>query len=103
MFRQPHMNGVVERWCPRRINTSIKKRKCYFRDPFERGVVQFFDDYIVFLQEHEFDTGEIKNVLVNFIQFKQSANRYKCIAGMNDVMKFMKDKTFEILSSCLKV
>ena len=49
------------------------------------------DDYIVFLQEHEFDIGVMEDDPVNFQQAKRSANSQKWIEAMNDEMKSMKD------------
>ena len=48
-------------------------------------------DYIVFLQEHEFDIGIMEDDPINFQQVKQSANCQKWIDAMNDEMKSMKD------------
>jgi hypothetical protein len=48
-------------------------------------------DYIVFLQEHEFDIGIMEDDPINFQQVKQSANCQKWIDAMNEEMKSMKD------------
>ena len=49
------------------------------------------DDYIVFLQEHEFDIGIVEDDPINFHQVKQSSNSEKWIDAMNDELKSMKD------------
>ena len=48
------------------------------------------DDYIVYLQEHEFDMG-LEDDLISFSQTKQSVNSQKWIEAMKDEMKSMKD------------
>ena len=49
------------------------------------------NDYIVFLQEHEFDIGIMEDDQVNFKQVKQSANCDKWIEAINDEMKSTRD------------
>ena len=48
------------------------------------------DDYVVYLQEHEFDM-ELENDPINFSYAKQSSNSHKWIEAMEDKMKFMKN------------
>ena len=48
------------------------------------------DDYIVYLQEHEFDMG-LEDDPISFSQVKQSVNSHKLIETMKDEMKSMKD------------
>ena len=47
------------------------------------------DDYIVYLQEHEFDMG-LQDDPIFFSQTKQSVNSQKWVAIMKDKMKSMK-------------
>ena len=49
------------------------------------------DDYIVFLQEHEFDIGVVEDDPINFHQVEQSSNFQKWIDAMKDEMKSIKD------------
>ena len=48
------------------------------------------DDYVVYLQEHEFDMG-LEDDLISVSQVKQSSNSEKWIEAMKDEMKSMKD------------
>src|SRR4051794_23271870 len=48
-------------------------------------------DYIVFLQEHEFDIGTMEDDPINFQQVKQSVNCQKWIDAMNEEIKSMHD------------
>ncbi|RVX10077.1 Retrovirus-related Pol polyprotein from transposon TNT 1-94 [Vitis vinifera] len=48
------------------------------------------DDYVVYLQEHEFDMG-LEDDPISVSQVKQSSNSEKWIEAMNDEMKSMKD------------
>ncbi|RVX19556.1 hypothetical protein CK203_004941 [Vitis vinifera] len=48
------------------------------------------NDYIVYLQEHEFDMG-LDNDPISFNQVKQSVNSHKWMETMKDEMKSMKD------------
>ena len=47
------------------------------------------NDYIVYLQEHEFDMG-LENDLISFSQAKQSVSSQKWIEAMKDEIKSMK-------------
>ncbi|RVW53922.1 Retrovirus-related Pol polyprotein from transposon TNT 1-94 [Vitis vinifera] len=49
------------------------------------------DDYVVYLQEHEFDTG-LEDDLISASQVKQSSDSEKWIDAIKDEMKLMKDK-----------
>ena len=49
------------------------------------------DDYIVFLQEREFDIWIVEDDPINFHQAKQSSNSQKWINAINDEVKSMKD------------
>ena len=49
------------------------------------------DDYVVFLQEHEVDTGVVEDDPINFRQAIESSNSQKWIDAMNEEMKSMKD------------
>ena len=49
------------------------------------------DDYVVYLQEHEFDIGIVEDDPINFTQVKQSSNSQKWIDAMNEEMKSMRD------------
>ena len=60
------------------------------------------DDYVVFLQEHEFDTG-LEDDPTSVNQAKQCTNSEKWIAAMQEEMKSMKEMAFGISSNCLKV
>ena len=48
------------------------------------------DDYIAYLQKHEFDTG-LEDDSISFSQAKKSVNSQKWIEAMKDEMKSMKD------------
>ena len=49
------------------------------------------DDYIVFLQDHEDETGVIEDNPINFHQAMQSSNSHKWIEAMNGEYKSMQD------------
>ena len=49
------------------------------------------DDYIVFLQEHEFDIGAVEDDLINFRQALESSKSQEWIDAMNEEIKFRKD------------
>ena len=49
------------------------------------------DDYIVFLQEHEFDIGAVEDDLINFRQAMETSKSQKWIDAMNEEIKSMKD------------
>ena len=49
------------------------------------------DDYIVFLQEHEFDIGAVEDDLINFRQALESSKSQEWIDAMNKEIKSMKD------------
>ena len=49
------------------------------------------DDYIVFLQEHEFDIGAVEDDPINFRQALESSKSQKWINVMNEEIKSMKD------------
>ena len=50
-----------------------------------------FDDYVVFLQEHEVDIGVVEDDPINLSQAIESSNSQKWIDAMNEEMKSMKD------------
>ncbi|KAH9782842.1 hypothetical protein KPL71_009093 [Citrus sinensis] len=57
------------------------------------------DDYIVFLQEHEDETGVMEDDPINFHQAMQSSNSHKWIEAMNEEYKSMQDnKVWELIS-----
>ncbi|KAH9656751.1 hypothetical protein KPL70_022797 [Citrus sinensis] len=57
------------------------------------------DDYIVFLQEHEDETGVMEDDPINFHQAMQSSNSHKWIEAMNEEYKSMQDnKAWELIS-----
>ena len=49
------------------------------------------DDYIVFLQEHEFDIGAVEDDPINFRQALESSKYQEWIDAMNEEIKSMKD------------
>ena len=49
------------------------------------------DDYIVFLQEHEFDIGAVEDDPINFHQALESSKSREWIDAMNEEIKSMKD------------
>ena len=49
------------------------------------------DDYIVFLQEHEFDIGAVEDDPINFRQALESSKSQEWINAMNEEIKSMKD------------
>ena len=49
------------------------------------------DDYIVFLQEHEFDIGAVEDDPINFRQALESSKSQELIDAMNEEIKSMKD------------
>ena len=49
------------------------------------------DDYIVFLQEHEFDIGAVEDDPINFHQALESSKSQEWINAMNEEIKSMKD------------
>ncbi|KAH9741472.1 Integrase catalytic domain-containing protein [Citrus sinensis] len=57
------------------------------------------DDYIVFLQEHEDETGVMEDDPINFHQAMQSSNSHNWIEVMNEEYKSMQDnKVWELIS-----
>ena len=48
-------------------------------------------DYVVYLQEHEFDVGMLENDPINFQQAMQNSNSHKWIDAMNEEIKSMAD------------
>jgi len=48
-------------------------------------------DYVVYLQEHEFDVGMLENDPINFQQVMQDSNSHKWIDAMNEEIKSMAD------------
>ena len=61
------------------------------------------DDYIIFLQEHEFNIGAVEDDPINFRQALKSSKSQEWIDAMNEEIKSMRTMTFGILSHCLKV
>ena len=49
------------------------------------------NDYIVFLQEHEDDTGLMEDDSINFRQVMKSSNSQEWIDAINEEIKFMND------------
>ena len=49
------------------------------------------DDYIVFLQEHEFDIGAVEDDPINFRQALESSKSQEWIDAMNEEIKSIKD------------
>ena len=49
------------------------------------------DDYIVFLQEYEFDIGAVEDDPINFCQALESSKSQEWIDAMNEEIKSMKD------------
>ena len=49
------------------------------------------DDYIVFLQEHEFDIGAMEDDPINFSQALESSKSQEWIDAMNEEIKSLKD------------
>ena len=49
------------------------------------------NDYIVILQEHEFDIGAVEDDPINFSQALESSKYQECIDAMNEEIKSMKD------------
>ena len=49
------------------------------------------DDYIVFLQEHEFDIGAVEDDPINFCQALKSSKSQEWIDAMNEEIMSMKD------------
>ena len=49
------------------------------------------DDYIVFLQEHEFDISAVEDDPINFRQALESSKSQEWIDAMNEEIKSMKD------------
>ena len=49
------------------------------------------NDYIVFLQEHEFDIGAVEDDPINFRQALESSKSQEWIDAMNEEIKSMKD------------
>ena len=49
------------------------------------------DDYIVFLQEHEFDIGAVEDDPINFLQTLESSKSQEWIDAMNEEINSMKD------------
>ena len=55
------------------------------------------DDYIVFLQEHEFDIGAVEDDPINFRQTLKSSKSQEWIDAMNEEIKSMKDNDVWVL------
>ena len=55
------------------------------------------DDYIVFLQEHEFDIGAMEDDPINFRQALESSKSQEWIDAMNEEIKSMKDNDVFVL------
>ena len=49
------------------------------------------DDFVIYLQKHEFDIGIMEDNPINFTQVKQSSNSQKWIDAMNEEMKSIRD------------
>ena len=81
-FEEPHQEIVEE---PQQPQTEVPLR----RSTRERRKA-ISDDYVVFLQEHEFDTG-LEDDPTSVNQAKQRTNSEKWIAAMQEEMKSMKD------------
>ena len=70
-----------------------------YRTPSRDGVLQstrerrsaLLDDYIVFLQEHEFDIGAVEDDPINFRQALESSKSREWIDAMSEEIKSMKD------------
>ncbi|RVX05262.1 Retrovirus-related Pol polyprotein from transposon TNT 1-94 [Vitis vinifera] len=58
--------------------------------PAQRRRSTISDDYVVYLQEHEFDMG-LEDDPISVSQVKQSSNSKKWIEAMKEEMKLMKD------------
>ena len=81
-FEEPHQEIVEESQQPQPevpIRRSTRERR-----------KAISDDYVVFLQEHEFDTG-LEDDPTSVNQAKQCTNSEKWIAAMQEEMKSMKD------------
>ena len=81
-FEEPHQEIVEE---PQRPQPEVSLR----RSTRERRKA-ISDDYTVFLQEHEFDTG-LEDDPTSVNQAKQCTNSEKWITAMQEEMKSMKD------------
>ena len=65
-----------------------KMTRVYFGVLQRRSAI--LDDYIVYLQVHEFDM-ELEDDPISFSQAKQCVNSKNCIDAIKDEMKSMKD------------
>ncbi|KAL6316814.1 hypothetical protein AAG906_021114 [Vitis piasezkii] len=76
------------------VGYSERSRKPQVQVPLRRSTKErrstISDDYVVYLQEHEFDMG-LEDDPISVSQVKQSSNSEKWIEAMKDEMKSMKD------------
>ncbi|RVX18570.1 hypothetical protein CK203_006345 [Vitis vinifera] len=73
---------------------EVEQQQPQLKVPLRRSIKErrttIPDDYIVYLQEHEFDMG-LEDDPISFSQVKQSVKSHKWIEAMKDEMKSMKD------------
>ena len=86
----PKQNNIQEPPVPEEQTLPPPEPTPLWRSTRERRSA-FPDDYIVFLQEHEFDIGAVENDTINFRQALESSKSQEWIDAMNEEIKSLKD------------
>ena len=86
----PNQNNIQEPLVPEEQTLPPLESTSLRRSTRERRSA-LPDDYIVFLQEHEFDIGAVEDDPINFRQALESSKSQEWIDAMNEEIKSMKD------------
>ena len=86
----PNQNNIQESPVPEEQTLPPPEPTPLRRSTRER-ISALPDDYIVFIQEHEFDIGAVEDDLINFRQALESSKSQEWIDAMNEEIKSMKD------------
>ena len=86
----PNQNNIQEPSVPKEQTLPPQEPTPLRRSTRERRSA-VLDDYIVFLQEHEFDIGAVEDDPINFRQALESSKSQEWIDAMNEEIKSMKD------------
>ena len=86
----PNQNNIQEPPVPKEQTLPPLEPTPLRRSTRERRSA-LLDDYIIFLQEHEFDFGAVEDDPINFRQALESSKSQEWIDAMNEEIKSMKD------------
>ena len=86
----PNQNNIQEPPVPEEQTLPLPESTPLRRSTRERRSA-LPDDYIVFLQEHEFDIGAVEDDPINFRRALESSKSQEWIDAMNEEIKSMKD------------